>query len=558
VLLLVMIFASFAEVISIGAVLPFLGALTAPEALFNHALAQPLVSSLNLTQPQDLLLPLTALFIFAAIISAAIRVLLLWLQTRLGYAIGADFSIEIYRRTLYQPYQVHLSHNSSEIIAGISGKVASVIYDTILPLLTLISSALMLMVILAALIAIDPSVALIAFTGFGSIYVVITLVTKKRLAINSQEISQNSNRVIKALQEGLGGIRDVLIDGSQKTYCSIYRLADIALRRAQANNHIMGATPRFLIEALGMSLISLLAYGISAREAGFAHAIPILGALALGAQRLLPVMQQLYQSVSSLKGGRASLNDVLDLLGQALPEHVNEPAQAPIKFGNSIQLNDVGFRYSHQGPQVLSNISFEIKKGCRVGFMGTTGSGKSTLLDLVMGLLSPTSGAIEVDGVPITTNNHRAWQAHIAHVPQAIFLADVSIAENIAFGVPLEEIDMQRVKIAAEKAQIAETIESWEKEYQTFVGERGIRLSGGQRQRIGIARALYKKADVIVFDEATSALDNQTESAVMDAINAIRDGITVLIVAHRLSTLEKCDLVYKLSHGQIKLVSSVK
>ena len=551
VLSLVMIFASFAEVISIGAVLPFLGVLTAPEKVFNHEQAKPIVNLLNLAQPQDLLLLITLLFIVAAIVSAAARLLLLWLQTRLGHAIGADFSIEIYQRTLYQPYQVHLSSNSSQVIAGISSKVNQVVYQGLLPLLTITSSVLMLTVILAVLIAIDPWVALIAFGGFGSIYILITIATKNRLAANSQKITQNSNQVIKALQEGLGGIRDVLIDGTQKTYCAIYRTADISLRRAQANNQIMGGSPRFLIEALGISLIALLAYGISGREVGFAQAIPILGALALGAQRLLPVMQQLYQSWSSLKGGQASLNDVLELISQPLPDHLNEPEPEPIKFENSIRLKDIGFHYSEPGTQVLSNINLEIKKGSLVGFMGTTGSGKSTLLDIVMGLLPPTSGTLEVDGKPITTQNYRAWQAHIAHVPQAIFLADISIAENIAFGVPVEEIDMLRVKSAAEKAQIAQTIESWEEQYQTLVGERGVRLSGGQRQRIGIARALYKQADVIVFDEATSALDNETEAAVIDAINAIGNDITVLMVAHRLSTLEGCDRLYELSHGKI-------
>ena len=550
-LLVVMIIASFAEVVSIGAVLPFLGALTAPEALFDHTLAQPLIKALSLTKPQDLLLPFTLLFIAGAIFSGATRILLLWLETRLGHAIGADFSIEIYRRTLYQPYQVHLSRNSSEVIAGISAKVSQVVYQGILPLLMITSAALMLAVILAVLIAIDPLVALIAFGGFGSIYLLITIAIRERLTSNSKKISQNSNRVIKALQEGLGGIRDVLIDGTQKTYCTIYRNADVSLRRAQANNQIMGGTPRFLIEAIGMSLIALLAYDISTRSEGFTRVIPVLGALALGAQRLLPVMQQLYSSWSNLKGGRSSLNDVLDLISQPLPAHFYEPEAEPIKFSKSIRLNNIGFRYSEQGPQVLSNASLEIKKGSRVGFMGATGSGKSTLLDIVMGLLPPSKGSIEVDETPITSRNCRAWQAHIAHVPQAIYLADISIAENIAFGVPLEKIDLQRIKVAAEKAQIAPTIESWEKKYQTLVGERGVRLSGGQRQRIGIARALYKQADVIVFDEATSALDNETEGAVMDAINAIGRDITVLMVAHRLSTLEGCDTVYELSHGKV-------
>jgi ABC-type multidrug transport system fused ATPase/permease subunit len=548
-LLAVMIITSFAEVVSIGAVLPFLGALTAPESLFNNPLAQPLINALKLTKPQDLILPLTGIFVTAAILSGAARVLLLWLQTRLGYAIGADLSIQIYHRTLFQPYQVHLSRNSSEVIAGISSKVSTVIYSIIMSLISIVSSTIIFVVIFMALIVIDPWVALGTFAGFGLIYFAITIATKERLAKNSQLISQNSNKVIKALQEGLGGIRDVLIDGTQLIYCAIYRSADVSLRRAQAENHIISGAPRFLIEALGTSLIALLAYGISTRNTDFSQTVPILGALALGAQRLLPVIQQLYSSWSAIKSGEASLNDLLDLMGQPLPAHLSELEPGQVKFEKSILLNQISFRYSDQSSQILSNISLEIKKGWRIGFVGATGSGKSTLLDIVMGLLQPTSGTLEIDGIPITHRNYRAWQSHIAHVPQAIFLADISIAENIAFGVPIEKIDMQRVKLSAEKAQIAKTIESWERKYQTLVGERGVRLSGGQRQRIGIARALYKEADLIIFDEATSALDSDTESAVMDAINAVDRKITLLIVAHRLTTLKGCNVVYRLDKG---------
>lgn len=551
VLLLVTIFTSIAELVSIGTLLPFLGALTEPEKIFSHKLAQPIIWALNLSRAEDLLLPITVLFICAAIISATARVILLWLQTRMGHAIGADLSIAIYERTLYQPYQTHLSRNSSQVIAGIAAKVNTVIYNILLPLLTLISSILLLTVLLVALIVIDPWVALLAFGGFGSVYFLITLVVRKHLSINSNTISKNNDLVIKALQEGLGGIRDVLIDGTQKTYCAIYRSADVSLRRAQAVNQVLSNTPRFIIEAIGISLIALLAYGLSSRAAGFAQAIPTLGALALGAQRLLPVMQQFYQSWSSLKSGRDSLNDVLELISQPMPEDLNESALRPIKFEGSIRLKNIDFRYPGHNLLALSNISLEIRKGARVGIVGKTGSGKSTLLDIIMGLLTPTSGTLEVDGTRITARNNRAWQAHIAHVPQVIFLADVSIAENIAFGVPVEKIDMHQVVRAAEKAQISQTIESWKEKYQTLVGERGVRLSGGQRQRIGIARALYKRADVIVFDEATSALDNATESEVMKSINAISDDVTVIIVAHRLSTLHSCDTVYEISDGKI-------
>ncbi len=557
-LLAIMVIASFAEVVSIGAVLPFLGALMSPEQVFANEYIQSIVSSLQIAQPNQLLFPLTLLFIVAAIFSAGMRLTLIWAQTRLGHAIGVDLSVQTYEKTLYQPYSVHVSRSSSEIIAGISGKISSVVYNTLLPLLTAASSVLILVTIMAALIAIDPVVAVVTFGGFAAVYAVIMVLSRKRLTKNSQLISHESSQVVKALQEGLGGIRDVLIDGTQAVYCKIYRSADLPLRRAQANNQIITASPRFLIEALGITLIAAVAYALTGREGGIAAAIPLLGALAIGAQRLLPVLQQLYGSWSSLRGGQASLDDILDLLEQPFPAYARELASEPITFTKSIKLNNISFRYTDHTPRALQGINLEIPKGARVGFMGTTGSGKSTLLDILMALLLPEKGSLSIDETAINKQNFRNWQSHIAHVPQSIFLADTTIAENIAFGVSADQIDYQRVEMAARQAQIAKTIESWEKGYDTYVGERGVRLSGGQRQRIGIARALYKRADVIVLDEATSALDNETEAAVMDAIDEIGNDITLLMVAHRLSTLKTCNVIYELEAGQVKRQGSYR
>jgi ATP-binding cassette, subfamily B, bacterial PglK len=547
-----MVGASFAEILSIGAVLPFLAVLTAPERIFQLPAAQPLIRAAGMTSASQLLMPLTITFGIAALLSGAMRLLLLWTSTRLSFATGADLSISIYRRTLYQPYAVHVARNSSEVIDGISTKANTVIYNIIVPLLTLFGSSIMLMVILIALLSINPVIALSAFGGFGLIYAGIIKLTQKQQLINSQCIARESTQVIKSLQEGLGGIRDVLIDGSQGAYCQVYRNADHPLRKAQGNNSFIGQSPRFGIEALGMMLIALLAYVLARQPDGIAKAIPVLGALALGAQRLLPVLQQAYFSWSGIQGGQVSLHDTLELLDQPLPDYIDQPQAKPLSFRQQINLNNLSFRYTDRSPLVLNNLYLTITKGSRTGFIGVTGSGKSTLLDIIMGLLQPTGGTIEIDGQPLITTNNRAWQAHIAHVPQAIFLADSTIEENIAFGVPKGKIDHNRVKQAARQAQIADIIESWPKKYQTFVGERGIRLSGGQRQRIGIARALYKQADVIIFDEATSALDNETEQAVMQAIESLGNELTVLIIAHRLTTLKNCTQIVELADGGIK------
>jgi len=550
-----MIIASFAEVVSIGAVMPFLGVLTSPEIIFAHNLAQPFIQLFQVQAAQDLLLPFTLIFITAAIFAGLARIALLWVQTRLSMAIGADLSVQVYERTLYQPYSLHISRNSSEIIAG-AQKANSLVATLVQPTLATLGSIIILVAVIATLIAIQPVVALIAFLGFGFIYAVVVVTTKHRIAKNSRIIGSQQGRVTKAIQEGLGGIRDVLIDGTQSVYSKLYKDAFIPMQTAFASNQVVASSPRFGVEALGMVLIAGLAYMLavaSGAVGGVTDAVPVLGALALGAQRLLPVLQQIYNSYISLKGNQASTQDALDLLDQPMPTHANAQTAKPMVFQTAITLKDLGFRYTPEGPWVLRHLNLEIPKGSRVGFVGVTGSGKSTLLDTVMGLLTPTEGSLLIDNTAVNPQNTRAWQAHISHVPQAIYLSDTSIAENIAFGVQTDQINIKRVKQAAEQAQIAQTIESWSKGYDTLVGERGVRLSGGQRQRIGIARALYKRSNVIIFDEATSALDNETETAVMQSVETLSRGTTILIIAHRLSTLRNCDFVVELIDGNVRV-----
>jgi ABC-type multidrug transport system fused ATPase/permease subunit len=543
-----MLISAFAEVVSLGAVLPFLGILIAPDRVLNHPVIADMAQAWGLTSADQLVLPLTAAFIAAALIAGAIRILLLWASTRLIFASGADLSIEVYRRTLYQPYQAHVARNSSTVLSGI-GKVNGVVFFVLLPLLTLVSSTVLLVAVMLALIAIDPMVASVAAVGFGASYALITWVSRRRLHRNSQRIAIEETQVVKALQEGLGGIRDVLLDGTQPVYCDIYRKADLPLRRAQGNNAVIAQSPRYAMEALGMVLIAALAYALSRQGGGVVTALPVLGALALGAQRLLPALQQIYSAWVSIAGNHASLADAIELLNQPLPVELLQPA--PLLFLDAIRFDAVRFRYTSEGPWVLDGLNLSIPKGARVGFVGSTGSGKSTTLDLLMGLLMPTEGEFLVDGQPVSGIRVRAWQRSIAHVPQSIYLADTTLAENIAFGVPPETIDLDRVQQAARQAQISEFIESGPEGYQAYVGERGIRLSGGQRQRIGIARALYKQASVLVFDEATSALDNATEQSVMDAIEGLSSDLTILLIAHRLTTVRRCDNIVELEHGRV-------
>jgi ATP-binding cassette, subfamily B, bacterial PglK len=546
-----MLLSAFAEVASLGAVLPFLGILTAPEAVFRYRGVAQIAHAFGITTAHELLLPLTMAFALIALLSGAIRMLLLWVSTRFTFAAGADLSIEVYRRTLYQPYSVHVARNSSEVISGIINKVGGTVLGVLLPLMTLISSTMLLVAIPLALIAIDPVAAMVATLGFGASYGVITWVSRRRLQSNSERIANEQTQVVKALHEGLGGIRDVLLDGTQPVYCDVYRRADQLLRRAQGDNVFIAQSPRYAMEALGMVLIAALAYGMSRQEGVVASTLPVLGALALGAQRLLPALQQGFGAWASIAGSQASLADTIMLIDQPLPAQLLQRAPAPLPLREAIHLRAVRFRYIDSGPWVLDGLDLIISKGARVGLVGGTGSGKSTTLDLLMGLLTPTEGEVVVDGEPLRGSRIRAWQRTIAHVPQSIYLADTTVAQNIAFGVPREAIDLERVRQAAQQAQIAEFIESGPHGYEAFVGERGIRLSGGQRQRIGIARALYKRASVLVLDEATSALDNATERSVMDGIEALHRDLTILIIAHRLTTVRRCDTIVELQQGRV-------
>lgn len=551
-----MFVAALAEVMSLGSVLPFVGILAAPEVVWKNPMFAQTARSVGIFSADGLVLPLTIVFVAAALFAGAIRVLLLWVNTRFTFAVGADLGMEVYRRTLYQPYRVHLVRSSSEVISGIANKVGGTVLGVVLPALTLLSSIVLMLALMAALVAINPVVALIATVGFGGGYALITRVSRRRLRQNSQRIAREQTQLVKALQEGLGGIRDVLLDGTQPVYCDIYGRANQALRSALGDNVFIAQSPRFAIEALGMVLIAALAYGLSRQPGGVATALPVLAALAVGAQRLLPALQQGFAAWASIAGSHASLADTVDLLNQPLPAESSQPVPDPLPFRESIRFDGVRFRYSADGPWVMDGFDLTIRKGDRVGFVGSTGSGKSTALDLLMGLLMPCEGRLLVDEDSIVGPRVRAWQRTIAHVPQSIYLADSTLAENIAFGVSPEKIDLERVRHAARQAQIADFIEGRPEGYEAIVGERGVRLSGGQRQRIGIARALYKQASVLILDEATSALDNATERSVMDAIDAFDRDLTVLLIAHRLSTVKRCDSIVEFAQGRVKAQGS--
>jgi ATP-binding cassette, subfamily B, bacterial PglK len=555
-LLLLMIVSAFAEVFSIGAILPFLSVLLDPEMVFQHKYANSFIKLFDINTPEELLLPITILFGIAALFAGSMRLLLLLATTRLAYSTGADLTIDVYRRTLYQPYIVHIGRNSSSVINVMVSKVNSAIQSTLIPILQIISSIIMISITLTFLISIEPVISSITFAGFGMIYILVILLTNFSLASNSKRIAFEHNQVVKLLQEGLGAIRNIILNGNQDLYCDLYQKSDIPLRRAQGTNVFIGASPRFGIEALAMALLGFMAYFATTSDGGLSKAIPLIGILTLGAQRLLPVIQQIFVSWASIQSSRSSVEDTIDFLEQKIPETVESSLSKKISFKDNITIKNLSFRYSDEEPWILKDINLIIKKGSITGFIGSTGTGKSTLIDIIMGLLEPSKGSVFIDGEEINKDNIHSWRSHIAEVPQMIFLSDDTIQNNIALGVDPTQVDQMKVKESAKRAKIDDIIEAWPKKYSSLVGERGVRLSGGQRQRIGIARAIYKNSDVLVFDEATSALDSKTEKKVIHDINNLGKNLTIMMIAHRITTLEKCDQIVELENGKIKKISS--
>ena len=548
ILLILMILTSMFEVISIGAVIPFLGVLIEPSNIFELPAAQSFIQFLEVDQPTQIILPISVLFAIAVLLSGSMRLLLLWASVRFGFTLGVDFSVGIFTQVINQPYIAHTKQNSSDIISAISIKIAQVINGVVLSVLNMISSFIIFIAIITILLVINPGASLIAILFFSSLYLFFYLYVKQKLKVNSLNISLESNSLIKILQEALGGIRDIIIDGNQQFYRSIFWRADLVFRKSLGNNLFITNSPRYFMETFGVLLIVLLAYMLSTQgEKSFADGIPVLGALALGAQRLLPVMQIFYNSWGNLKGTHFVLEEVLVFLNLNDSKTMNV-INNNCTFEKNIRLKDVSFGYDENSLPVINKINIDIKKGDCIGVIGKTGSGKSTLIDIMMGLLDPTHGTLEVDENVITSSNRRAWQSRIAHVPQSIYLSDSTIEENIAFGIPVEEIDSSLVRRAAISANIDSAVNEWPLKYKTKLGERGIRLSGGQRQRIGIARALYKQADVLFLDEATSSVDSKTESSIMKAIEKLGNDVTLIIIAHRITTLKNCSRILELSN----------
>ena len=456
---------------------------------------------------------------------------------------------------MFQPYSVHLYRNSSKVITATTAHTS----DTVAVLssaLQFITSIIITLFLICALLYFDWKIAIICSTAFGFCYLLIVLGSRKKLIKNSRIVAQSNQLRIKALQEGLGAIRDVILDKTQGYYASIYRRADRPLRLKEAQSWFLASAPRYLLEAIGLSIISFLALFLSLTSPPGFTIVPLLGAIAFGAQRLLPSLQMIYSQWAFMSAHTAAVQNVLRILDEDHSKNSFENSIPKLLIVERIRLKNISFQYKNSNKKVLNNINLEFSKGEKVGIIGSTGSGKSTLFDILMGLIIPTKGSLLIDDLDVTNDDYKkmpSWQSNIAHVPQSIYLSDTSFAENIAFGIPLNKIDMEKVKEAATLARIDKFINNFKDGYYSRVGERGSNISGGQRQRIAIARALYKDADVIFFDEATSALDMETERDIISTLFKACKQKNLFLIAHRLTTIKSCDKIVKIDNGKVCL-----
>jgi ATP-binding cassette subfamily B protein len=563
-LVALMLLSSLAELLTVASLVPFLVVLSDPSGLWRQPWIRSAAEALGFSGPQQLILPITLLLMAAGVLSAAIRAANLFVNARLSALIASDLGVEAYRRTLEQPYVVHLGRNSSEVITRL-GYLGLISRGVLAPLLQGLAGLITAVALVVGLLLYQPGLAVGLASVFLLTYGCLARLNRRRLRGISSRANQYSQHSLKAQQEGLGAIRDVLLEGSQAIVVEDFRQAERPLRLLEADADTLSGLPRFVLEAVGMVAIAGSVLWLLPRG-GVVAALPAVGAMALGFQRLLPAVQQMYGATTYLAAYRDRLAAGLELLEQPVAKQkvaqINPSIADPevISFQHGIEFCGVRFCHSVDVP-VLEELDFTIHRGRWIGLIGSTGSGKSTVLDLMMGLLSPSEGEILIDGVPleqsaVSIDRRQAWQRHLAHVPQAIFLADATIAENIAFGVAPDQIDPQRLAWAAASAQADDFIANLPRSFNTPVGERGVRLSGGQRQRLGIARALYKRAEVLILDEATSALDSSTEKAVIDSLWRLGRGLTVVMVAHRLTTLSRCQTIIELSEGRVKSIGT--
>lgn len=561
VLLLLVIAMAMLDVIGMASVMPFLAVMANPEMITNYAALNQIYTRMAFTSTDQFLYFLGLTSFVLLVVAAVVRIGGQYAVNRYTQMRTHSIGVRLLDTYLRRPYAFYLNRHTGDLAKGLLSEVNQLASQVFAPLAQVIAQSIPLVALLTLLIVVDPIVALIMASVLGGSYALVYLTIRRYLGrVGLDRVKANRAR-FQVVAEALGGIKPVKLLGRESTYVDRFSIASRHMADYQSMNTTLSLAPKFLIEAIAFGGIILLTLGLMAHYGGhkagaLGQVLPLLGLYAFVGYRMLPAVQAIYGAITQMRFGAAALAGIhADFEGRdELALLPREPATA-LPAREMVELRDVTFSYDSDKAAGIKGIDLTIPIGSTLGIVGSTGAGKTTLVDVLLGLLQPQSGEIRVDGVAVTPDNMRGWQADLGYVPQDIFLVDASVSENIALGLPLDRIDQDRVRECARMAQILDFIEGeLPQGFKTSVGERGVRLSGGQRQRIGIARALYNDPAIIIFDEATSALDNLTEQEVMRAVAALSGQKTVIMIAHRMSTVRNCDRIAVLQKGRLTAV----
>ncbi len=554
VLILAMIVMAFLDLAGVAAILPFLAVLSNPGTIERSGALSALYGAFDFDNELEFLRFLGFLVFAIVIVSIIVRAVTFYFITRFNRDTVQYLALSLLERYLARPYEWYLDRNSAAVGKSILAEANHVVNFAIAPAIRMIANGLVAATLVLFLIYLEPVGATMTAAVLSGAFALIYWRAGRWLSRAGKDRLKASEERFQITQEAMTGIKEIKLRGLEASYAARFRDPSDRLARHQATIHLIGDIPHFFMEAIcfGGMLIFVL-YLLYSGGGSINTVLPVIGAFAFAGLKLMPLIQGLFRDVASLRGNIASIDSIhVDM--NLLPPLRSVEGGDRLLLRNTLKLDNISYRYPGAEQNVLSDLNLTIKGRSSVGFVGATGAGKTTVIDIILGLLTPQSGAVVVDGVPITDANRRSWQQSIGYVPQFVHLADDTIAANIAFGVAPADIDQAKVERAARIACLHDFVNGLEEKYQTTAGEAGVRLSGGQRQRIGIARALFHDPDLIFFDEATSSLDTVTERAVMDAMLALQGQKTMIVVTHRLMTVRHCDTIFVLENG--KIVSS--
>jgi ABC-type multidrug transport system fused ATPase/permease subunit len=553
-LLIMILIMALLDMIGVASIVPFVAVLANPGLIETNSILKSMfqISGIFGVENDQQFLFILGLLVFALLVfSITFKAITTYIQVRFIQMRQYSISKRLIEGYLCQPYSWFLNHHSADLGKTILSEVGTIIGIGFNPLIEIITKGLVSIALITILIIADPKLAIIISLSLGGAYLLFFYFIRKYLnRIGSKRFKSNELR-FTTISEAFGAAKEVKVGGLEETYVKLFSKAAKNYALTQASSDVVSQLPRFILEIIAFGGILLIVLYIISQTGNFNNALPIISLYVFAGYRLMPALQSIYSSCTQLVFVGPSLNKLNDDLKSLKPFNENQD-QGILSLNNTITLKNVHYSYPNTSRTALKDVSFNIPAKTTVGLVGATGSGKTTMVDIILGLLEPQKGTLEIDGKVIKSHNSRSWQKSIGYVPQHIFLADDTVAANIAFGVETKYINQESVEKVAKIANLHDfVIEELSDQYQTTIGERGIRLSGGQRQRIGIARALYHNPQVLVLDEATSALDNQTEQAVMEAVNNLSKNVTIILIAHRLNTVKNCDIIYKLDKGRL-------